>query len=343
MSRKTLSEFLTDNPNFYDEADGYTYSTATGGYVNTGISEAEKELIENEFGDRYLFDDSKFARRFLNQINYTALRYANLSRIELTAFDPLVADYLERRQLTDKTQTRTDSSEQSKSGTFENDYTDNRTETPGVTETEQREITPGIVETEEREHTPRVEETNTKTITPGIVETVENNERRVDKSAPMSISYNGAVAGNIPNLDWGNLTSQTQGDGGSQVSRTGSDTETTVTGRTGKDNDVIEKSKTGKDNEEIVRSKNGYDTIADIKHGEGENSQHVENEGSSNLTEGKEDKVIQTGRSGLTPQEALKAAVGYLKDSNAWLWRRAELNELFKPVSYDPDNEWMYI
>ena len=140
MSRKTLSEFLNDNPNFYDEADGYTYSAATGGYTNTGISEAEKELIENEFGDRYLFDDTKFARRFINQINYTALRYANLSRIELTAFDPLVADYLERRQLTDKTQSHINSSEQNKNGSFENNYTDDRTETPSVKETEKRQV-----------------------------------------------------------------------------------------------------------------------------------------------------------------------------------------------------------
>ena len=171
----------------------------------------------------------------------------------------------------------------------------------------------------------------------------------------MSISYDGAVAGELPKLDWENITAQAQGDGGSRHTRQGSDTATTVTGKTGSDTDVTERSKTGHDDEQIVRSKdghdeeqiirgkNGHDVIADIKHGEGSNNQHTENEGSANLTEGTEDKVIQTGRSGLTPQEALRTAVGYLKDSNAWIWRRAELNDLFKPVSYNPDNDWMYI
>ena len=43
-STKTLRTFLEQNPNFYDNVDGYTWEEGAG-WVNTGITEYEKDII----------------------------------------------------------------------------------------------------------------------------------------------------------------------------------------------------------------------------------------------------------------------------------------------------------
>ena len=43
-STKTLRTFLEQNPNFYDNVDGYTWEEGAG-WVNTGITEHEKDII----------------------------------------------------------------------------------------------------------------------------------------------------------------------------------------------------------------------------------------------------------------------------------------------------------
>ena len=319
-STKTLTQILEENPNLYNSCDGYTYSSQAGAYVNTGITAAEKKLILDEFGDRYVFDDDKFVQRFINQLNYTALRYANMSRLEFTAFDPLVANYMERQILTDETNTRLSTGGNSKITTFANDYTDNRLETPDVTEEE------------ERVHTPGVTDTNTRATTPDITEEGKRKDKKLEKSMPMSNSYPGAVAvtGDLQAFNWQNPSGQAEQDGASSTHRTGSENETNITYHDGHEDD------------DITRRRHGDISTSDIKHGDGNETSNEQISQSENGAKGVDSREIMTGRNGLTPQEALREAVSFLKTSNAWLWRRGELNELFKYPSYDPGISTMY-
>lgn len=361
-SSKTLAEFLKENPDFYKNVDGWAWNEDTQSWQNTGITDDLKELISDEFQDRYVCDDDKFARLFRNRINNAALRYANLSRIELTTFDPLVADYMERRAITASTTAQSKSNENSKTSINSQKSDINFTETPGITEnitkTEKPGVsetvseteTPGVQETRKKDSTPGVTETKNTTSNPGITEHTESGTVGVGKTAPMSVEYAAAVAGNIPDLNWNTLSQQEQGKTKQDVTRSGSDNQVEVSSKEGHDieSDVLSKSgsnekqrvstKAGSDLMEEVRSKEGSDQRVESRQVDGNGTINDKGEESSNTAYDNDTKIIQTGRGGLTPQEALRTAVSYIKTSSAWEWMRNELNRCFMPVGYEPDD-----
>ena len=63
-SSKTFDEVLADNPNLYDDIAGYTWSADEDRWVNTGVSDVTKTLIEEWFGLRRVCDDDNFKRFF---------------------------------------------------------------------------------------------------------------------------------------------------------------------------------------------------------------------------------------------------------------------------------------
>ena len=77
-------------------------------------------------------------------------------------------------------------------------------------------------------------------------------------------------------------------------------------------------------------SRNSSETLNGTKSEQGSN------------TEDKEVKVIQSGRGGLTPQEALARANEYIKGASAAAWLQKELQVCFRNVTYTPDEAWMY-
>ncbi len=318
---KTLETFIEENPTFWQDVDGYTFDDATG-YTNTGISEDEIALIMDEFGDRYIFDDDKFARRFRNILNMTAMRFYDLERIDFTSFDPLVSEYIEQRKKTDGSRTRIMTGERDKTGSNQLSGSTTFTETPGVVETEKRKFTPGV------------QDTTVNTETPGVTETQINGNRHFEKAMPMSDSYSGAGMGSdgLPiTSDWTNPSGQSQDKATSVLSKSGSNNTANVTSHSGFNQDDIERRKSGSDVRLDVRAQNGA------------SSEHSSESGSINVSEGNDTKVQETGRHGLTPQDALRSAVSFLKTKSAWEWRKWELAILFKAPSYNPDNFWMYL
>lgn len=95
-STKTFHEFMTEHPAFYDSAIGFSFNNASNQWEQGSVDSVLKDLLFGHFYDRYICDDDKFERLFRNRLNNTALRWAQMRRLELTAFDPLVANYVER-------------------------------------------------------------------------------------------------------------------------------------------------------------------------------------------------------------------------------------------------------
>ena len=95
---KTLNQVLEENPAIYNNVAGYAWNEDLQSWEDVGISDATKQLIQEWFGFRTVCDDTKFPVFFKRQIDLCALRYAQLARIELSAFDPLVADYAGDKQ-----------------------------------------------------------------------------------------------------------------------------------------------------------------------------------------------------------------------------------------------------
>lgn len=140
-SSKTFDEILVENPNLYDNIAGYTWDNELGKWVNTGVSDITKTLIEDWFGLRKICDDDRFERFFRRKMNVTALRYAQLSRIELSAFDPLVEDYVEKEILSRNERESSGISNKQTSGTTSGTTGSETTRTPNLTEVIDRDTT----------------------------------------------------------------------------------------------------------------------------------------------------------------------------------------------------------
>ena len=322
-SNKTFNEYLTDNPNLYDGVDGYTWSDAENKWVDTGVTNATKALIQEWFGMRNVCDDTKFSTMFRRKMNICALRYAQLSRIELSAFDPLVADYVERQTIESSTRTASGSSNHTGSGSMEQDGTDSSTRTPNLTESVEGETTGTS--------------SNTKggsdiTTDSGSTDTTH---KEMSKQAPQSISYaGGGVGGALPTLDWQYATSQGQSEDNSKESKTSTVQHgATESGTTGGTNEQTT-THTGTEQTVGQDTHTGTETTSHTNHAEGTHSDTAQDTTSSSETGSGDRREISTGRGGLTPQEAFSKAVSYLRTSSAFEWLRGEMEECFLSV-YD--------
>ena len=102
---KTYREYLNENPNLFDGMSEFAWNEDEQKYVTVPVKDATKKLIDDWFGTRIVCNDDNFDRFFSRQFNLCALRYSQLSRIELSSFDPLVSDYMEREAINNSNKT----------------------------------------------------------------------------------------------------------------------------------------------------------------------------------------------------------------------------------------------
>lgn len=375
-STKTLRTFLEQNPNFYDNVDGYTWEEGAG-WVNTGITEYEKSIIFDNYQDRYIVNDNKFARLFRERLNSTALRFAQMNRIEESAFDPLVSNYSERQLTEEGNRNIVNNSNKEVNGTLgitreksnNSEGSVNKTLTPNIKETESG--TKVLKGNDNRSLTDR-DELDKTDVTDRDVTTnnTENNEHQLsahdkavqmDKIAPQSISYEGAsapAAGNLPSLDWRYATSQNQkdtdhsensndqnvsnGTESEDINLTqhseGNKTQTEESIKEDSETNNNERNKTG--SETSVESKSS--SVSETGKTDTVNSQIEKADGAISESTGGKHREIITGRSNITPQEAFSSAISYLKRLSTHDWLVDQLATLFMPVSYDPDEDDCY-
>ena len=375
-STKTLKTFLEQNPNFYDNVDGYTWEEGAG-WVNTGITEYEKDIIFDNYQDRYIVNDNKFARLFRERLNSTALRFAQMNRIEQSAFDPLVSNYSERQLTEEGNRNIVNNNNKEVNGTLgitkesshNTNGTVNRTLTPDITETESG--TKALNGSNNRSLTDR-DEIDKSDVTDRDVTTnnTENNTHELtahdksvamDKVAPQSIAYEGAsapAAGSLPALDWKYATSQKQTETdhseNSKDQNTSNGTEnedTTLTQHSeGNKTQTEESTKNDSETNNNERKKTGSETSVDNTESTSSetgktdtvNNQIEKSDGTISESTGGEHREIITGRSNITPQEAFGSAISYLKRLSTHDWLVDQLATLFMPVSYDPDEDDCY-
>lgn len=355
---KTYNEYVKEHPDLFAEVDGYTWSEDEQKWINTGVTDVTKALIEEWFGLRTVCSDDNFARFFRRKMNVCALRYANLSRIELTAFDPLVANYIERETIENNSKTATSVRNQETSHSDSNTRDSNSTNTDVSESTRTPELTRTETGSDSNTNSDNSSDSGSKT---GKVEssgsdtskdetvhtgTTQADHKDINKVAPQSISYAAASAGNIPNLDWQYATGQ------AQAGDTGSDSSNDTTNHTGSKADESNSTESNTNTHEGSSSgsstrnseahetgnekTNGKNTSTQVGHEEGSNSGTGSVDETGNSTENGEGRrrERESGRGGLTPQEALRTAVSYLKTSSAWEWMRRELEGCFLSV-YD--------
>ena len=234
--RETLNEYLTREHDLYNGCYSYAWSEQHQQWRSHEIDEATRDLISEWFGIRNVCDPDNFARFFRRKYNSCALRYAQLYRIELSSFDPLVADYIESESKGESSRTHTDNKTGNESGnstiTEGKTSSGNKTTTPStveettglrtpdLTESEQGVRTPALVKQSTETRTPELTETDTTTRTPQLTEETSGNRQSTnnktmggadtvhgetdvesiaksgDKIAPQSISYEGQAANN---------------------------------------------------------------------------------------------------------------------------------------------------
>ena len=292
-----FDEWLFDNPNFYDDMEEEGL-----------IDEATIRSLERWFGLRTVCDDVYFDRFYERQLEVALPIYNKLLRLEHTDFDALVNTYRERQTSDTKTETGSETTERTLGNTDTTSETKTATRTPDLTVTDAG-TTSSSSETD----------TSGSGTTSGTGSNTSDS-KSVAKQNPQSISYTTPTLGEIPALDWSYPGSQQQTDTSGSSSNSGSSTnsgtsETTSSGTTGNTNTT-----TGTDETVTVTSGTRTGTGSD--------------EGTKE-TEFTKDGLIReqwTGRDNLTPQEALKSAMSYVKTSSAFVWLRKELEVCFLSV-----------
>ena len=341
-STMTLSKFLEKDPTLYDNAISYIWNSDIGQWQTAPIREETKELLFEEFCDRYVNNDEKFKRLYVKKLNSLALRYAELRRNDLTAFDPLVADYIERKEVSQANAAHTIESEDNSSKIGQSSGTSQSAKTGAEGIDKVNVSDPQVIQYKKEKRTPDLTETTQTTGEESETKNEHADDKAVDKAAPMSISYPGAAAGKIPNLDWQSISAQKQteheGEGSSQNNK--NESQTRVSGgteehassewSTGVDTVTDNTDRDWNESDNVEDSRNSSETLNGTKSEQGSN------------TEDKQVKVIQSGRGGLTPQEALARANEYIKGASAAAWLKKELQVCFRNVTYTPDEAWMY-
>lgn len=335
----TYSEFLTDNPTFWNDR-------LSGGDIDA----ATVASIEKWFGNRIVCDDFQFETFFDRQLDLVLPRYNKLIRLENTDFDALINIYRERQVTDTGSESGTESTSLEKEGSATKTGSNSTIRTPNLVDesvrtpnlTERGIRTPDLTVTDNGESSSTTETDTTSHSEGGTTSAGTNDTASVSKQNPQSISYGAAVVGQVPPLDWSYPSSQQQthstnnGSGTSENDNTGS-TDTTQSGtrenvQTTTGTDTNTNTTTGTDTNRTTRT--GTETTTQ------QSSDSTSNEGSetgskeSSLTKSNLKREIFTGRDSLTPQDALRDAMSYVKQSSAFAWLKDQLAICFYGV-YD--------
>lgn len=346
----TYSEFMLDNPTFWDEriSDG-------------DIDEATVNSIFKWFKHRIVCDDFRFDDYFDRQLDLVLPRYNKLIRLENTEFDAMVNAYRER-QLTGT------GSETLIGNTVSNrvDHTDDTgsvttTDVPNLEDTNivTNDLTDKI---DEKRYPNLIDEQKGTEInkTMGAVDNTkegtihtetDNDKSGVGKQNPQSISYQGAAVGEIPALDWQYPSTQNQThdhsvndetygyDGNEYKERTEYDdyqTEKSFNGRTTEHKGEDKWDNTVKTTGTVTTydKKTGDDTKIEVRDTDLDLTSDTTIDRNDQKSTTDLVREIWTGRDNLTPQEALKSAMNFVKTSSAFAWLKDQLEVCFLSV-YD--------
>lgn len=328
----TFETYLNKNPGLYDTCPDITEDT--------------KQALFNWFRFREVCDETRFGVYYPRQINLLAGRYNSLLNIELSKFDPLVAEYREtlfnagytvsgnKDRQTDTS--RTGKTTDGRTDTLTRQETENNTEgenttseTSGKSDGTGKETTGGTSHDTTTGNTTGTEESAT---TGGNVSVSKNN--------PQSIAYSGAEAGKVPSLDWTYASAQAQANTtGTANTTTGGTSDTTSDGKTTGTRDTTNgetHSDTGKGTRNLTGEKTltGTDTREISGNGTTEGTGTEKTTETTGETRNGIEKEIYTGREGLTPQEAFLKAQEYIKVSSAFAWLKSNLEVCFLGI-YD--------
>lgn len=309
---KTFKEFLVDNPTLYNGVGYYDFNNTTQQMDFVEIDEITKTFIFDWFQDREVNSDTHFARDFKRELNKDLWQYYQYLRIQLTDFDPLVADYFE-----DYVQHRTEGDETG---------TNDQTKTPGGL-LKQRTLTYNDEKVQEGGsdvERPNTVDTQTTTrsisetteTTPGAIIEVKQGIKQVDKAQPVSLSYAGATAGEVPDLDWSTASAQSQNEQIQVTTPKGGSDVSVVTPGNGQD--VVETAHTGTKTQEY-----GKNSVKTGGHTEVEalalaKDEVIDQDTSKHNESSSENKRRHTGRTGMLPQWALQKAREYIAGSTAY-------------------------
>lgn len=296
----TFSQWLTDNPTFYD-------ALLTAGVID----QATVDNIADWFMYRTVCDDDKFSLFFGRQLNLALPRYNKLIRLENTEFDALVSDYRERQILGNHSETGTELTSLDRAGSGSDESTRVSIRTPDLTTTDDSESsTSGSTSSNDSATTQSSSST-------------ESNSVNVSKQAPQSVSYeSGVTAGEIPALNWSYMSAQQQGKSDSE-STTSSSSSNDASGNSSQESESSNVNHlTGNETTNETMNRSRLDSSSE------DGSKSTEKVGSST------EREQFTGRTGLTPQEALQKAMSYVKISSSFEWLKNQLEVCFLSI-YD--------
>lgn len=307
-----FSEYLDNHPTLYDGVGYYDFNNTTQQMDFVEIDEITKTFIYDWFQDREINSESHFGRDFKRELNKDLWQYYQLLRVQLTDFDPLVADYFE-----DYVQHRTEGDETG---------TNDQTKTPGgllkqrtLTYNNER-ITEGGSDVER----PNTVDTQTTTrgisetteTTPGAIIEVKQGIKQVDKAQPVSLSYAGATAGEVPDLDWSTASAQSQNEQIQVTTPKGGSDVSVVTPGNGQD--VVETAHTGSKTQEYGKTSTKSGGHTDVESLALAKDEVIDQDTTKHNEVSSENKRRHTGRTGMLPQWALQKAREYIAGSTAY-------------------------
>lgn len=266
----------------------------TGLYDGIDIDEASIQSIYDWYQYRNVCNDNDdiFKQMFRRKLKLDIVQYNELIRLQFTEFDPLVSSYHESLTETENANTASSEEENANSTTNGSETTRSRTNSETATHT-------GTVVTD-------------NDTTESNSESSNDDSKSLVRSYPASTVYANAGAGMPANFNWQTASDQEENkiDGTRSGSRTGTN-DTTVTnnlsdGRNGTESETV--------SNDTTVSGSGTKSVTNTESATGET------------------RYISSGRDGLTPQEALKTAMEYVKRSDAFDWLRLELEECFEMV-----------
>lgn len=369
----TYNQFLIDNPTFFDEKleDGLIDEATVASIAKWfGKRIVCDDFNFDVFFDRQLDlvlpRYNKLIR--LENTEFDAMVNAYRERQIVGTGSETQDNSIDK--VTNKTDTLDKGTTEQRTLNLTEDIDETKTRTPDLTVQDTKNLTeakdetttrtPDLTDNEIYNNVHSQTDYNSYNLDTGKVDELSNSDTSgVAKQNPQSISYQGAAVGEVPALDWQYPSSQTQGTGETHTvtdyqdrmskhlgtDETTKDGSTTRT-HTGEEETVVDGSKvtTGTDTttttgeDETILDHTKHNTGTDTKVTSGSDERTIA--GTEGITEDKSKTTSDTireqwtGRDNLTPQEALKSAMNYVKTSSAFAWLKDQLEVCFLTV-YD--------
>lgn len=319
---RTFYEYIEDNN--YEEL--YTGVSFTSEFDKESVM----DIVEDWFYFRRICDeDAKFKRFFNRKMKLSIDQYNSLHRADTIDIDPMVSQYIERL-------VELESATDRKSIGF--NKTDNEN-TGSVTSERTPDLTTDITNTDEStsKDTGTIRDlgesnTNSTGNTSGetsSTDTSNTHNKDLNGKLPMSAAYGNGLPSS---LDWKNASEQNESEGESNSESTStnrSDTETDT--RIDSENTrTLNTTKTDESSGNTKQHQTGNEITVTTNTGSGLVNNNSSDETAINIKN--ETKEIQTGRSGILPQEALEKYKDYIRRQTAVKWLLEELEVLFLPL-----------